>query len=70
MYPSVTQNDYKHCVHRLIPAGETEFAKDASFGYKSSNLREVKYILHYFYNYCMLEARKEFNLLFFVISVG
>ncbi|KAL0342348.1 UNVERIFIED_CONTAM: D-tagatose-1,6-bisphosphate aldolase subunit GatY [Sesamum calycinum] len=24
----------------LIPAGETEFAKDASFGYKSSNLRE------------------------------
>ncbi|KAF6150211.1 hypothetical protein GIB67_000085 [Kingdonia uniflora] len=23
---------------RLIPAGETEFAKDASFGYKSSNL--------------------------------
>ncbi|KZV41681.1 hypothetical protein F511_25504 [Dorcoceras hygrometricum] len=30
----------KHCVYRLIPAGETEFAKDASFGYKSSNLRE------------------------------
>jgi ketose-bisphosphate aldolase len=25
---------------RLIPAGETEFAKDAAFGYKSSNLRE------------------------------
>ncbi|KAJ1698839.1 hypothetical protein LUZ63_007351 [Rhynchospora breviuscula] len=25
---------------RLIPAGETEFAKDASFGYKSSNLKE------------------------------
>ncbi|KAL8239684.1 hypothetical protein R6Q59_016251 [Mikania micrantha] len=25
---------------RLIPAGDTEFAKDASFGYKSSNLRE------------------------------
>ncbi|KAL9856874.1 putative tagatose-bisphosphate aldolase [Arabidopsis thaliana] len=25
---------------RLVPAGETEFAKDASFGYKSSNLRE------------------------------
>ncbi|OVA01688.1 Ketose-bisphosphate aldolase [Macleaya cordata] len=25
---------------RLIPAGETEFAKDASFGYRSSNLRE------------------------------
>ncbi|KAL2478890.1 ketose-bisphosphate aldolase class-II family protein [Forsythia ovata] len=25
---------------RLIPAGETEFAKDASFGYKSSSLRE------------------------------
>ncbi|GFP85851.1 d-tagatose-1 6-bisphosphate aldolase subunit gaty [Phtheirospermum japonicum] len=25
---------------RIIPAGETEFAKDASFGYKSSNLRE------------------------------
>ncbi|XP_057791465.1 uncharacterized protein LOC131008563 isoform X1 [Salvia miltiorrhiza] len=24
----------------LIPAGETEFAKDASFGYRSSNLRE------------------------------
>ncbi|XP_047315983.1 uncharacterized protein LOC124919708 [Impatiens glandulifera] len=24
----------------LVPAGETEFAKDASFGYKSSNLRE------------------------------
>ncbi|XP_024963400.1 uncharacterized protein LOC112503631 [Cynara cardunculus var. scolymus] len=25
---------------RLTPAGDTEFAKDASFGYKSSNLRE------------------------------
>ncbi|KAK6148162.1 hypothetical protein DH2020_019074 [Rehmannia glutinosa] len=25
---------------RLIPAGETEFAKDASLGYKSSNLRK------------------------------
>lgn len=25
---------------RLVPAGETEFSKDASFGYKSSNLRE------------------------------
>ncbi|KAF3646089.1 putative aldose 1-epimerase-like [Capsicum annuum] len=25
---------------RLVPAGETEFAKDAAFGYKSSNLRE------------------------------
>uniref|UniRef100_A0A7N0V1W7 Ketose-bisphosphate aldolase class-II family protein n=1 Tax=Kalanchoe fedtschenkoi TaxID=63787 RepID=A0A7N0V1W7_KALFE len=25
---------------RLVPAGDTEFAKDASFGYKSSNLRE------------------------------
>ncbi|CAI9299752.1 unnamed protein product [Lactuca saligna] len=25
---------------QLIPAGDTEFAKDASFGYKSSNLRE------------------------------
>ncbi|KAG6675893.1 hypothetical protein I3842_15G128500 [Carya illinoinensis] len=25
---------------KLIPAGETEFAKDAAFGYKSSNLRE------------------------------
>lgn len=25
---------------RLVPAGETEFAKDASFGYTSSNLRE------------------------------
>ncbi|KAJ8753715.1 hypothetical protein K2173_026391 [Erythroxylum novogranatense] len=24
----------------LVPAGETEFAKDAAFGYKSSNLRE------------------------------
>ncbi|GJS95127.1 ketose-bisphosphate aldolase class-II family protein [Tanacetum coccineum] len=24
----------------LVPAGDTEFAKDASFGYKSSNLRE------------------------------
>lgn len=28
---------------RLIPAGDTEFAKDAAFGYKSSNLREVKH---------------------------
>lgn len=28
-------------VNSLVPAGETEFAKDASFGYKSSNLREV-----------------------------
>ncbi|XP_042417589.1 uncharacterized protein LOC122006232 isoform X1 [Zingiber officinale] len=25
---------------RLVPAGETEFAKDAAFGYSSSNLRE------------------------------
>ncbi|KAL5815452.1 hypothetical protein ACOSQ4_026093 [Xanthoceras sorbifolium] len=25
---------------RLVPAGETEFAKDAAFGFKSSNLRE------------------------------
>nr|XP_048329007.1 uncharacterized protein LOC107418532 isoform X2 [Ziziphus jujuba var. spinosa] len=25
---------------KLVPAGETEFAKDAAFGYKSSNLRE------------------------------
>lgn len=25
---------------RLVPAGDTEFAKDASFGYTSSNLRE------------------------------
>jgi len=30
---------FEYC--RLVPAGETEFAKDASFGYKSSNLREV-----------------------------
>lgn len=28
-------------VCRLVPAGDTEFAKDAAFGYKSSNLREV-----------------------------
>ncbi|KAG6745758.1 hypothetical protein POTOM_050264 [Populus tomentosa] len=27
-------------VCRLVPAGDTEFARDASFGYKSSNLRE------------------------------
>ena len=27
---------------RLVPAGETEFAKDAVFGYQSSNLRDVK----------------------------
>ncbi|OMP07890.1 Ketose-bisphosphate aldolase, class-II [Corchorus olitorius] len=25
---------------RLVPAGDTEFAKDAAFGYRSSNLRE------------------------------
>ncbi|EXB61745.1 Fructose-bisphosphate aldolase [Morus notabilis] len=25
---------------RIVPAGDTEFAKDAAFGYKSSNLRE------------------------------
>eukprot|EP00850_Spirogloea_muscicola_P009016 SM000049S16787 [mRNA] locus=s49:705014:718463:- [translate_table: standard] len=25
---------------RLVPAGQTEFAKDAAFGYKSSNLRQ------------------------------
>ncbi|XVF53778.1 hypothetical protein PTKIN_Ptkin05aG0126200 [Pterospermum kingtungense] len=25
---------------RLVPAGDTEFARDAAFGYKSSNLRE------------------------------
>ena len=24
----------------LVPAGETQFAKDATFGYKSSNLRD------------------------------
>jgi hypothetical protein len=31
------------CVYfsRLVPAGDTEFAKDAVFGYKASNLREV-----------------------------
>jgi hypothetical protein len=29
-------------VFRLVPAGDTEFAKDAAFGFKSSNLREVK----------------------------
>lgn len=29
------------CVRSLVPAGDTEFAKDAAFGYKSSNLREV-----------------------------
>lgn len=29
------------CPNRLVPAGETEFARDAAFGYKSSNLREV-----------------------------
>lgn len=28
-------------VYRLVPAAETEFAKDAAFGYTSSNLREV-----------------------------
>lgn len=26
---------------RLVPAGQTEFSKDAAFGYKASNLREV-----------------------------
>lgn len=26
---------------RLVPAGDTEFAKDAVFGYKASNIREV-----------------------------
>lgn len=30
---------------RLVPAGDTEFAKDASFGFKSSNLREVRIII-------------------------
>lgn len=29
-------------VCRLVPAGDTEFAKDAAFGYKCSNLREVR----------------------------
>jgi hypothetical protein len=31
------------CVYfsRLVPAVDTEFAKDAVFGYKASNLREV-----------------------------
>lgn len=28
-------------IFRLIPAADTGFAKDAAFGYKSSNLREV-----------------------------
>jgi len=32
-----------HC--RLVPAGDTEFAKDAAFGYKSSNLRDVKLLI-------------------------
>lgn len=27
---------------RLVPAGDTEFAQDAVFGYQSSNLREVR----------------------------
>lgn len=34
---TVVDND----ICRLVPAGDTEFAKDAAFGYKSSNLREV-----------------------------
>jgi hypothetical protein len=29
----------------LVPAGDTEFAKDAAFGYKSSNLRDVKHFV-------------------------
>lgn len=39
-------------VCRLVPAGDTEFAKDAAFGYKSSNLREVLilFILIHCYN--------------------
>ena len=32
---------------RLVPAGETEFAKDAAFGYRSSNLREVFFFIIY-----------------------
>ena len=35
-------------IYRLIPAGETEFAKDAAFGYKSSNLRQVSFWRNYF----------------------
>lgn len=37
-----TLNDvhYVQMGDELVPAGETEFAKDRSFGYKSSNLRE------------------------------
>lgn len=37
-----------HGVCRLVPAGDTEFAKDAAFGYKASNLREVKIFLWLF----------------------
>lgn len=34
--------------YRLVPSGDTEFAKDASFGYKSSNLREVCFCFFFF----------------------
>lgn len=35
--------DAADLIYSLIPAGETEFAKDAAFGYKSSNLRQVSF---------------------------
>ncbi|KAB5524567.1 hypothetical protein DKX38_022316 [Salix brachista] len=35
-----TVHDIEVLTEWLVPAGDTEFARDASFGYKSSNLRE------------------------------
>jgi len=37
----ISSSDYLS-LSRLVPAGDTEFAQDAVFGYQSSNLREVR----------------------------
>jgi Uncharacterized protein conserved in bacteria len=37
---TINQIHYVTQGERLVPAGETEFARDAAFGYRSSNLRE------------------------------
>ncbi|CAI9113691.1 OLC1v1014344C1 [Oldenlandia corymbosa var. corymbosa] len=37
---TINDTHYVADADRLVPAGETEFAKDASFGYKASNLHE------------------------------
>lgn len=48
--------------YRLVPAGETEFSKDAAFGYKSSNLCEVCFFCKLYQIQALKNLRKCFYL--------